>query len=352
MNTKEDLINSLVIRLADKSGMSVNELKNEISIGLYDYSINKIETTELSIGNGNVTTSLFRYFEVGKLGSNMTYESIQRYREAVIQLCDFCHKELNMITSEDINVFLYGYRKLKGVQDTTMHSKRLYLSSVFSYLYKHNKIEYNPMELVDPIKCKSKIKTPLSDEEVERIRMACESENSKAKRRDLAIINFMLDTGVRVSELCNINIEDVNFSNKRVIVLGKGNKERYVEFSDRTKVRIEEYFKDRNDLHTNSNGAIYQLNYPLFASIDKNHHRLKKNGIENILKKIGQISGVVRLHPHLLRATYATNLARRGVDINTIAKSLGHANLNTISRYVLVTDEQVNQVIRATSFVA
>ena len=351
-NIKDELINALVIRLADKTTLSINELKNLIAIELYNYSIEKIETTELSTGDGSVTCALFKYFEIGKRSTGMQSESIRRYREVVEQLCNLTHKELNMITSEDINVFLFMYKEIYKIQDSTMHSKRLYLSSVFSYLHKHKKIAANPMELIEPIKCKVKVKKPLTDEEIERIRMACEKQNGKVSRRNIAMINFMLDTGVRVSELCNIKLSDVDFIKKRVLILGKGNKERYVYFSDRTKVRLEVYFKDRNDIKIDGFDMTTQIDCPLFANTNKHHRKLSKSSVEVILKKVGELANVIRLHPHLLRATFATNLARKGVDINAIANALGHSNLNTIHRYVLLSDEQVNHAIKAVGYAA
>lgn len=352
MGTKEELINSLVIRLADSTNISVRELKNAIAGELYDYSIEKMESTELSVGDGSVTDKLLEYFVVGKLSVNMSEKSIQRYIEAIHQLCDFCHKELNMITSEDISNFLYRYKILHNCQDTTMESKRLYFSSVFGYLYKRRKIETNPMDMVDAIKCKEKVKKPLSDEEMERIRMACEKETPRCRARDIALINFMVDSGVRVSELCSINLEDVDFGNLQCKVLGKGNKERIVYFSPRTLVRLQEYFKTRNDIQMNVSGMMYAIDTPLFATVGKNCRRLTKNAVECTMKKLGEISGVTRLHPHLLRATFATNLARRGVDIHIIAKALGHANLRTIEKYVLLSPGQINAALRGIGNVA
>ncbi len=344
--TKEDLINSLVIRLADNTDISVRELKNVIAGELYDYSVEKIDCTELSTGDGSTTEYLMNYFTVGKMSANMAEASIMRYREAIEQLCTFCNKELNMITGEDINYFLYRYKKLHNCQDTTMESKRLYFSSVFGYLHKHKKIEENPMYMVEGIKCKSKLKTPLSDEEMEKIRVACEKENKRCRTRDIAMVNFMVDSGVRVSELCSINLVDVDFNNQKCKVLGKGNKERYVPFSARTKVRLQEYFDTRKDIQYGPGGMMYAIDTPLFVSADKNCRRLHKNGVECILKRLGKISGIERLHPHLLRATFATNLARRGVDINVIAKALGHANLRTLEKYVLLSAEQINDMLR------
>lgn len=352
VNAKEQLINDLVMKLADKVGIGIGELKNIITMELYNYSVDKIETTDLSIGDGSVTISLFNYFKIGKLSSGMQKNSIRRYYEVVEQLCNFTHKELNMITSEDINIFLYMYKDIYKIQDSTMQSKRLYLSSVFSYLYKHKKISYNPMEVIEPIKCKVKVKQPLSDEEVEKIRMACEQQRGKVSHRNIAMINFMLDTGVRVGELCSINLSDVDFVKKRVLILGKGNKERYVYFSDRTKVRLEMYFKDRRDISMNGFNVTHCIDCPLFANINSKYGRLSKSSVESILKTVGKLSNVIRLHPHLLRATFATNLARKGVDINTIAKALGHSNLNTIHRYVLLSDEQINNAIKKVGYAA
>ena len=352
MSTKEELINSLVIRLADSTSISVRELKNAISNELYDYSVERIECTDVSVGDGSVTDELLEYFVVGKLSVNMSENSIKRYIECVHQLCDFCHKELNMITSDDISAFLYRYKIINGCQDTTMESKRLYLSSVFGYLYRRRKIEYNPMDMVDAIKCKEKLKKPLSDEELERVKMACEKERPRRRIRDIAMINFMVDSGVRVSELISINIEDVDFVNLQCKVLGKGNKERTVYFSPRTLVRLQEYFKIREDIQLNSSGMMYAINTPLFVRADKTYHRLSKNAIENVMETLGEISGVIRLHPHLLRATFATNLARRGVDIHVIAKALGHANLRTIERYVLLTPNQISLALRGIGNVA
>lgn len=351
-NSKEQLISALVIKLADSVNISVNELKNIITTELYDYSVDKIESTELSVRDGSITESLFNYFKIGKLSAGMQPDSIQRYYETVLQLCNFTHKELNMITSEDVNVFLYMYRKINNIKDSTMESKRLYLSSVFGYLYKAKKIYTNPMELIEPIKCQSSVKKPLTDEEIERIRMACEQQRGKVARRNIAIINFMLDTGVRVSELCRITLKDVDFIKKRVLILGKGNKERYVYFSDRTKVRLEVYFKDRCDIKIDGFTTQCSIDCPLFANTNRKHKKLSKSSVEGIMNTIGKLSNVERLHPHLLRATFATNLARKGVDINTIANALGHSNLNTIHTYVLLNDEQVSNAIKSVGYAA
>jgi site-specific recombinase XerD len=345
MKTKDELINALVVKLADETNMSIKDLRQAISMELFNYSINEIDTTELTTTNGNTTNALFQYFAVGKLSSNKSQETLKQYRLVVNQLCDMLNKELNMITTEDVNYFLVMYKQIYNVSDCTMENKRLCLSSIFGYLYNHKKIDDNPMLRIEPVGYTSKVKTPLSDEEIERIKIACELQSGKKGRRNYAIINFFLDTGVRVSELCNIKLKDVDFEKRRCKVLGKGNKERYVYFTGGCKIRMIEYLKDRNDIVFNGYDMDYNLDTKLFTSLNYKHHDLHKSGIECMLKQIGKESGVLRLHPHLLRATFASKLAKKGVDINIIAKLLGHANLNTIGRYVILLEDDIKKVI-------
>lgn len=338
MGTKENLINELSIRMSAELNISAKAVKDILVMSLYEYDINKIETTEITSTDGSITENLWKYYCIGKLGANKSEKTLEQYQRVVYQLCGFVKKELNMITSDDVQYYLVMWRKIYKVKDSTMEIKRLYLSSIFSYLYKHKKIAENPMVVIEPITYKECVKIPLSEEEMERIRVAC-GDN----KRELAIVEFFISTGVRVSELCNINLEDVDFENNRCKVLGKGNKERFVYFTGKCKVRLEEYLKTRSDIVRD---GISQLGIPLFASNDKNAHRLHKSGVSLIIKTLGKLANVLRLHCHLFRATFATNLANMGIDINIIAHTLGHANLNTISRYVLLSEKQIDYALR------
>lgn len=341
MGTKENLINELAVQMSVELCVSVQKVKEILVVALYEYNVERIETTAISTADGSVTENLLAYFCMGKLGANKTEGTLEQYCRAVRQLCVMTKKELPMITSDDVQYYLVMYRKIYKVKDSTMESRRLYLSSVFSYLYKHKKIAENPMVVVEPIAYKKCVKVPLSEEEIERIRVACEGD-----KRDLALVEFFLSTGVRVSELCHVNLEDVDFLNNRCKVLGKGNKERFVYFTGKCKVRLEEYLRTRKDIVQNGAGWIHKLDTPLFASMDKNARRMHKSGISLIVKTLAEKSGVLRLHSHLFRATFATNLAKMGVDINIIARALGHANLNTISRYVLLSEEQIDYALK------
>lgn len=310
----------------------------------FNFSVQTIDSTELATTDGQTTELLLDYFRIGKLSSGKSSSTIEQYIRVVHQLCDFCHKEINLITTDDVMSFMVRYKELNNVKDSTMDIKRKYLSSVFSYLYKHKKIVDNPMSIVEPVKYKKCVKIPLSDEEIELLKI------NTTNARDLAMVHFFLDTGVRVSELCGIKLEDVDFRKYTCKVLGKGNKERTVAFSGKTAMRLNEYIKQRKDIKINGTYMKYPANTPLFASRKGNPVKLSKTAVESMVRKLGQRSGVVRVHPHLLRATFATRLAERDTDIGVIAKLLGHSDLESVNRYVLTDQAKIEATLRQKGF--
>lgn len=340
MNNKTELINEVLYAMMnDLSKEQLCELKNQLQMTLYNYDISKIETTEVSTGTCETTRELLEYFSVCKIGSGRSHKTIKQYILVAYQLCDLVHKELNMITSDDVIYFLAKYPYIKGreVSKCTMDSKRRYLSSIFGLLKKHKKISENPMDMVEQIKYCSKVKQPLSDDEVKQIFKAVSlTNNNLVKTRNAAIIQLFLDTGVRVSELTGININDIDFKKKEIKVLGKGNRERIVFFSNESENKIKDYLSLRND---------YNYNSPLFVDI-QNKHRLKTSGVQSMMKKLRKPSGISRLHPHLIRASMASGLARQGIAIDIIAKYLGHSGLDVIQRYVINSQEHIRCELR------
>jgi integrase/recombinase XerD len=338
-NCKEELVNVILYSMIDKIDKDqFEQLKHCLQSSFYNYEIEKIETTELSLGSEDITKELIDYYIICKLSSGRSQDTIKQYVRVVYQLCDMVHKELNMITSDDVIYFLakYPYTKTPNVSGCTMDSKRRYLSSVFSLLKKHKKIAENPMDMVEQIKYKSKIKQPLEQKEINDIKNAISNEkNEMIKLRNTAILQLFLDSGLRVSELSNINISDINFDKKEIKVLGKGNKERVVLFSQNTLEIINKYLEYR----------VYDFNSPLFMN-KANTIRLKSSGIQNMLKKLRKPSGVFRLHCHLLRSTTATDLAKEGIAIDVIAKYLGHSGLNVIQRYVINSQEHIKNELQ------
>lgn len=330
MSKKNELINTILHNVMGSFGQDiVTELKNILRISLYNYSVEKITTTDISIGNYETTQGLLEYFTICKISSGRSHKTIRQYLLVANQLCDMVHKELNEITSDDVIYFLakYPYTKTPNVSQCTMDSKRRYLSSIFGLLKKHKKISENPMDMVESLKYPYKVKEQFTDQEIHKLYESInDCKNDIVKHRNDAILSLSLDTGCRVSELTNINIGDCNFQSNEVKVKGKGNKERIVFFSKSTKDKIIDYLKLRNIQN-------YNTNIPLFMDIG-NKNRLKASGVRSMLKRIGLASGVNNVHPHRLRRTCATNLVVQCVPIDTVARYLGHADLNTVQKYV------------------
>lgn len=342
MSKKNELINTILCAAMGNFDRNIiTELKNILRISLHDYSVEKITTTDISVGNYETTQGLLEYFTVCKLSSGRSHKTIRQYILVANQLCDLVHKELNMITSDDVIYFLakYPYTKTPNVSQCTMDSKRRYLSSIFGLLKKHKKIEENPMDTVDRIKCTSKVKVPLNDKEIDDINAAInKTKNEVVKVRNEAIIQLCLDTGVRVSELTGINISDIDFYKKEIKVLGKNSKERIVMFSNDTENKIKNYLK----LRSKNNDVKYNEDSPLFMDISCKN-RLKSSGVQSMMKRLRKPSGVKRLHPHLIRCTASCRLADRGIQIDVISKYLGHSGLDVVQRYVTNSQERMRK---------
>jgi site-specific recombinase XerD len=342
MSKKNELMNTILsAAMGSFDGNTITELKNILRISLYDYSVEKITTTDISVGNYETTQGLLEYFTICKLSSGRSHKTIKQYLLVANQLCSLVHKELGMITSEDVIYFLakYPYTKTPNISQCTMDSKRRYLSSIFGLLKKHKKIDENPMDMVESLKCPCKVKEQFTDQEIHKLYKSInDCKNNIVKHRNNAILSLSLDTGCRVSELTNINIRDCNFQSNEIKVKGKGNKERVVYFSKLTKDKIFDYLKFRNIQN-------YNINIPLFMDIC-NKNRLKSSGVRSMLKRIGLVSGVNNVHPHRLRRTCATNLVLKGIPIDTISRYLGHSTLDTVQRYVVNSNQRMKSELQ------
>lgn len=346
-NCKDELINVVLCSMSSKlDECQFEQLKQCLQTSFYKYTVEKIETTEVSCGFNETTEELLKYFAICKLGAGRSKATVKQYLLVAKQLCSFINnKSLNMITTEDIQYFLAVYPQKHNVNGCTMDTKRRYLSSIFTFLKKHKKIAENPMDMVEQIKYRFKLKQPLTIKEIDDIKRAISNEkNNMIKKRNSAILQLFLDSGLRVSELSNINISDINFDKKEIKVLGKGNKERIILFGDNTLNEIEEYLKYRN-IRIINNKVECDLDEPLFLN-KANTRRLKSSGIQNMLKTLRKPSGIHRLHCHLLRSTAATNLVRDGISIDIVAKYLGHSGLNVIQRYVINSQEYINSELQ------
>lgn len=344
MEAKEVLINAITLSLISCNDHSVESIKKILSKELESYSITEIRETLPASNNGEATIYLMRKFAEAKTAAGMKERTLQQYYYAVRKFCKLEKIDLNLATADNINHFVSYMRNYEKLSDVTIRGDYVKLRSVYTFLFNHKYIADNPMLETETPKFTVRLKKPLKEAEIERIKIACEHRR-RYPERSLAMIYFFLDTGVRVSEFCSLDVQDVDFEELTALVRkGKGGKDRMVYFTEKTKVRLLKYLETRQDIEFEGAGLSCESGTPLFMTC--RNVRVTKESVEQDMRSLAKESGVARLHPHLLRATFATRLAERGVGIEIIAKLLGHANLHTINRYVLLSDDKIKLMLR------
>ena len=228
------------------------------------------------------------------------------------------------ITTEQLREYLTGYQKINNCGKSTVDNIRRNISSFFSWLEEEDHILKSPMRRIHKIKTKTKVKETISDEDIERLRDHCEVT------RDIAIIDLLYSTGIRVGELVNLDIKDINFEERECIVYGKGEKERRVYFDAKAKLHLQNYISSRKD-----------NNPALFVTLDAPHERLKISGVEIRLRELGRKLNLTRIHPHKFRRTMATRAIDKGMPIEQVQKLLGHSQIDTTMHYAIVNQTNV-----------
>ena len=230
------------------------------------------------------------------------------------------------MTTDHLRKYLTDYQKKNNCSKVSIDNIRRNLSSFFSWLEEENYILKSPMKRIHKIKTDKIVKETLSDETLERLRDNCDNI------RDLAIIDLLASTGMRVGELVKININDIDFENRECVVFGKGNKERPVYFDARTKIHLKNYLNSRSD-----------DNPALFVSLDKPYNRLQISGVEIRLRNLGKRLGINKVHPHKFRRTVATKAIDKGMPIEQVQNLLGHSQIDTTMHYAMVNQNNVKE---------
>ncbi len=250
--------------------------------------------------------------------------TINYYETSIKNMLSIINKSIKTIDTEDLRKYLTDYKSINNCNRTTIDNIRRILSSFFSWLESENYIIKSPIRRIHKIKTPKLVKETYTDEVLEKIKDYC------YETRDLALVDFLSTTGVRVGELVNLNIGDIDFENRSCVVLGKGNKEREVYFDARTKLHLEKYIQNRKD----SNPA-------LFVSLLKPYNRLEISGVEIRLRKIGKELNIDKVHPHKFRRTLATKAIDKGMPIEQVQKLLGHQKIDTTLEYAMVNQKNV-----------
>lgn len=250
--------------------------------------------------------------------------TIQYYQDNIKNLIAKLNKPIKGITTEDIRNYLSDYREINNCSSVTIDNIRRIFSSFFSWLEDEDYIIKSPVRRIHKVKTAFIIKETFTDENIEKMRDECKNI------RNLAMIELLFSTGIRVGELVNLNKKDINFEDRSCIVQGKGNKQREVYFDARTKIHLIQYLNIRND-DTEA----------LFVSRNKPHQRLSISGVELIVRKLGMNTNINKVHPHKFRRTLATMAIDKGMPIEQVQKLLGHVKIETTMHYAMVNQNNV-----------
>lgn len=251
-------------------------------------------------------------------------KSLKYYKSTIENMLNVLGKEIKHITTEDLREYLSNYYENSSCGKVTIDNIRRILSSFFSWLEDENYILKSPVRRIHKIKTGKVIKETYTDEHLEIMRDNCK------EIRDLAMIDLLNSTGIRVGELVKLNIDDVNFNERECIVTGKGDKQRKVYFDARTKIHLENYLKSRID----DNSA-------LFVSLIKPYNRLKISGVEIRMRELGRKLNITKLHPHKFRRTLATRAIDKGMPIEQVQQLLGHQKIDTTLKYAMVNQNNI-----------
>ena len=290
------------------------------SIGKYTVSMGEEQAPSLATSN----ETLLKAFLSAKQVEGCSQPTIRYYGNTIKLLANNMPKRFTDFTTEDIRAYLAVFQKKHNATKVTVDNVRRIFSSFFSWLEEEDFILKNPVRRIHKVKTGTQVREVLSDESLESIRDTC------TRSRDLAMVDLLASTGMRVGELVKLNREDINFTERECVVFGKGNKQRIVYFNARAKIHLQQYLNERSD-----------QNEALFVSLNNPQRRLQISGVEVRLRKIGREANVPRVHPHKFRRTLATMAIDKGMPVEQVQKLLGHVKIDTTMHYAMVSQNNV-----------
>lgn len=270
--------------------------------------------------------ALLPMFIAAKRVEGCSDKSLRYYESTIRNMLDGIGKTECQITTEDLRGYLDTYQRRGTVSKVTLDNVRRILSSFFAWLEDEDYIVKSPVRRIHKVKTGKTVKETYSDESLELMRDHCDNS------RDLAMIDLLASTGIRVGELVRLTRDDVDFENRECVVFGKGNKQRKVYFDARTKIHLQRYLGERTD----SNEA-------LFVSLLRPYERLQISGVEIRLRKIGRELSFHKVHPHKFRRTLATMAIDKGMPIEQVQQLLGHQSIDTTLQYAMVNQNNVKE---------
>ena len=320
---KQQLINNIsqgMLRWLNNSQLAQLQKVLEKEIALVE--ISKSELPEQATEQNN--QKLIELFLASKRVEGCSEKSLKYYKVTIETMFKTIKKHVREVSTDDLRGYLTEYQSEKNSSRVTIDNIRRILSSYFSWLEDEDYILKSPVRRIHKVKSATTVKETYTDEALEKMRDNC------SNLRDLALIDMLASTGMRVGELVLLNQEDINFVERECVVFGKGDKERIVYFDARTKIHLQNYLNSRAD-----------KNNALFVSLKAPYERLKIGGIEVRLREMGKRLDIPKMHPHKFRRTLATIAIDKGMPVEQLQRLLGHQRIDTTMKYAMVKQSNV-----------
>ena len=314
-NMEEKLV-KILNEMADY--LNISQMKKLQETLLKHLAENEAKTEEIP------NVEYLKMFIDAKQIEGCSERTLQYYRVTIEHMLGSIETPIRKITTDEIRGYLVDYQKVNNCSKVTVDNVRRNMSSFFSWLEEEDYILKSPMRRIHKIKTKQPVKETITDEMIEKLRDNCTCV------RDLAMIDLLDSTGIRVGELVGLNISDIDFEERECIVFGKGDKERRVYFDAKAKLHLQEYIESRTD-----------DNPALFVTLDAPHARLKISGVEIRVRELGRKLNIDKIHPHKFRRTMATRAIDKGMPIEQVQKILGHSQIDTTMQYAIVNQNNV-----------
>lgn len=322
---KQQIIESIIQQMLQHlDNVQLQRLKSVLEHELFDCEIKTQTKSDEDDGN-----QLIDSFITAKRIEGCSEKTLKYYRTTIENMIEAVGKSVRHIQTEDLRTYLTNYKQKNSPSRVTIDNIRRILSSFFSWLEDEDYIIKSPVRRIHKVKTATNVKETYTDEDLEKMRDNC------VELRDLAIIDMLASTGMRIGEMVLLNKADIDFNERECVVFGKGDKERVVYFDARTKIHLQNYINSRTD-----------ENPALFVTLRSPFERIKIGGIETRLRKMGKELEIEKVHPHKFRRTLATMAIDKGMPIEQLQQLLGHKRIDTTLQYAMVKQSNVKQAHR------
>lgn len=323
---KEELITKVMQQMLPYlDNAQLKQLKQVMEQTFFHYEVTGAEVKS----EDDDSNDLIIKFLSAKRIEGCSEKTLKYYQATINAMIASLEKNVRHILTEDLRTYLTDYQMNHQSSRVTIDNIRRILSSFFSWLEDEDYIIKSPVRRIHKVKTTNSIKETYTDEDLEKMRDNCE------ELRDLAMIDMLASTGMRVGEMVLLNRDDINFVERECKVFGKGNKERIVYFDARAKLHLQEYFDSRTD-----------DNPALFVTLRAPHKRIQIGGIEHRLREMGKQLNIPKVHPHKFRRTLATMAIDKGMPIEQLQRLLGHQRIDTTLQYAMVKQSNVKTAHR------